>query len=147
MANALLGKIAIANAKVAYGHFVNLFGSEQFNRLKTQGARPQRLLWASTGVKNPAYSDVLYIEELIGPDTVNTVPPKTMEAFKDHGVAESRLTNNLAQAHKDISALGDLGIALNDITDTLEADGIQSFVEAFNRLLTVLADKRTAVAS
>lgn len=147
MANALLGKIAIANAKVAYGHFVNLFGSEQFNRLKTQGARPQRLLWASTGVKNPAYSDVLYIEELIGPDTVNTVPPKTMEAFKDHGVAESRLTNNLAQAHKDISALGDLGIALNDITDTLEADGIQSFVEAFDRLLTVLADKRTAVAS
>ena len=70
-----------------------------------------------------------------------------MEAFKDHGVAESRLTNNLAQAHKDISALGDLGIALNDITDTLEADGIQSFVEAFDRLLTVLADKRTAVAS
>ena len=146
-AKALLGKIAIANAKVAYGHFVNLFGSEQFERLKKQGARPQRLLWASTGVKNPDYSDVLYIEELIGPDTVNTVPPKTMEAFKDHGVAEPRLTNNLAQAHKDISALADLGISLNDITDTLEKDGIQSFAEAFDNLLSVLTEKRTAVAS
>lgn len=146
-AQALIGKIAIANAKVAYGHFVNLFGSEQFGKLKAQGARPQRLLWASTGVKNPDFSDVLYIEELIGPDTVNTVPPKTMEAFKDHGVAESRLTGGLAQAHKDISALPELGVALGDITDQLEADGIQSFTEAFDRLLGVLATKRRAVAS
>jgi len=146
-AMALRGKSAIANAKVAYGHFVNLFGSEQFAKLKGQGARPQRLLWASTGVKNPDYSDVLYIEELIGPDTVNTVPPKTMEAFKDHGAAESRLTQNLAKAHKDISALGELGISLNDITDKLEADGIQSFTEAFDRLLSVLAEKRKAVNS
>lgn len=146
-AKALAGKIAIANAKVAYGHFVNLFGSEQFGKLKNQGARPQRLLWASTGVKNPDYSDVMYVEELIGPDTVNTVPPKTMDAFKDHGVAASRLTNELAQAHKDISALTELGISLNNITDTLEADGISSFVEAFDRLLNVLEEKRTAVAS
>lgn len=145
-ANALKGKIAIANAKVAYGHFVNLFGSEQFGKLKAQGARPQRLLWASTGVKNPDYSDVLYVEELIGPDTVNTLPPKTMEAFKDHGVAESRLTRHLDQAHKDISALSDLGISLNEITDTLEADGITSFVEAFDRLLAVLDEKRKAVS-
>ncbi len=146
-AAALKGKIAIANAKVAYGHFVNLFGSEQFSKLKEQGARPQRLLWASTGVKNPEYSDVLYVEELIGPDTVNTLPPKTMAAFKDHGVAESRLTNQLAQAHKDIQALAALGIPLNDITDQLEADGITSFVEAFDRLLSVLAEKRASVAS
>ncbi|MFK7857465.1 MAG: transaldolase [Granulosicoccus sp.] len=146
-ARALSGKIAIANAKVAYGHFVNLFGSEQFGSLKAQGARPQRLLWASTGVKNPEFSDVLYIEELIGPDTVNTVPPKTMEAFKDHGVAESRLTGGLAQAHKDISALPELGVSLGDITDQLETDGIQSFTEAFDRLLEVLATKRKAVAS
>lgn len=145
-ASALKGKIAIANAKVAYGHFVNLFGSEQFGKLKAQGARPQRLLWASTGVKNPEYSDVLYVEELIGPDTVNTLPPKTMDAFKDHGVAESRLTQNLAQAHREISELGDLGISLTDITDQLEADGIQSFVDAFDRLLEVLANKRKAVA-
>ena len=146
-AMALRGKSAIANAKVAYGHFVNLFGSEQFGKLKAQGARPQRLLWASTGVKNPDYSDVLYIEELIGPDTVNTVPPKTMDAFKDHGVAQSRLTEGLAQAHKDISTLADLGISLSDITDTLEADGISSFTEAFDRLLKVLAEKRKAVSS
>jgi len=146
-AKALLGKIAIANAKVAYGHFVNLFGSEQFAKLSAQGARPQRLLWASTGVKNPAYSDVMYVEELIGPDTVNTLPPKTMQAFKDHGVAETRLTRNLDQAHKDISALSELGISLSDITDQLEADGIQSFAEAFDRLLGVLADKRKSVAN
>lgn len=146
-AHELTGKIAIANAKVAYGHFVNLFGSEQFSKLKEQGARPQRLLWASTGVKNPEFSDVLYVEELIGPDTVNTLPPKTMEAFKDHGVAESRLTNGLAQAHKDISALAELGVSLGDITDHLEADGIKSFTEAFDRLLNVLGEKRKAVAS
>lgn len=146
-ASALTGKIAIANAKVAYGHFVNLFGSEQFAKLAAQGARPQRLLWASTGVKNPDFSDVLYVEELIGPDTVNTLPPATMDAFKDHGVAESRLTRNLPQAHKDISALADLGVSLNDITDKLEADGITSFVEAFDRLLDVLGEKRKAVAS
>ncbi len=146
-AKALLGKIAIANAKVAYGHFVNLFGSEQFGKLKEQGARPQRLLWASTGVKNPDYSDVLYVEELIGPDTVNTLPLATMKAFKDHGVAEARLTRELAQAHKDISALSDLGVSLNDITDNLERDGISSFAEAFDRLLAVLAEKRNSVVS
>ena len=146
-AAALNGKIAIANAKVAYGHFVNLFGSEQFAKLAEQGARPQRLLWASTGVKNPDFSDVLYVEELIGPDTVNTLPPATMNAFKDHGVAESRLTRHLDKAHKDISALADLGVSLNDITDQLEADGITSFVEAFDRLLNVLGEKRKTVAN
>ena len=146
-ATALLGKIAIANAKVAYGHFVNLFGSEQFAKLSAMGARPQRLLWASTGVKNPDYSDVVYVEELIGPDTVNTLPPATMEAFKDHGVAESRLTRNLDQAHKDLSALEDLGVSLNDITAELESAGITSFVAAFDRLLSVLSEKQQAVAS
>lgn len=146
-AKALVGKIAIANAKVAYGHFANLFGSEQFARLKAQGARPQRLLWASTGVKNPDFSDVLYVEELMGPDTVNTLPPKTMAAFKDHGVAQARLLNGLDKAHADISALAELGIALSDITDTLEADGIKSFEDAFNRLLDVLKEKRAVVRS
>lgn len=146
-ASALTGKIAIANAKVAYGHFVNLFGSEQFAKLAAHGASPQRLLWASTGVKNPEYSDVLYVEELIGPDTVNTLPPATMNAFKDHGVAESRLTQGLAQAHNDISALADLGVSLNDITGKLESDGIKSFAEAFDRLLDVLGEKRDSVAN
>jgi len=107
-AAALKGKIAIANAKVAYGHFANLFGSEKFSALRAQGAQAQRLLWASTGTKNPDYSDVLYVEELIGPETVNTLPPKTMDAFRDHGVASARLATGLADAHKQLSALGSL---------------------------------------
>ena len=146
-ANALQGKIAIANAKVAYGHFVNLFGSEQFNKLREKGARPQRLLWASTGTKNPDYSDVMYVEELIGPDTVNTLPPKTMDAFRDHGVAEARLLRGLADAHKNISALADVGVSLGNITDTLEADGIKSFADAFDRLLASLDEKRKRVTN
>jgi len=146
-ANALLGKIAIANAKVAYGHFANLFGSEQFSRLRQHGARPQRLLWASTGTKNPAYSDVMYVEELIGPDTVNTLPPKTLEAFRNHGSAEVRLTRGLNLAHQQLSALADFGISLNTITDKLEQAGIQSFAEAFDRILISLANKRKSAAS
>ena len=145
-AKALLGKVAIANAKVAYGHFANLFGSEQFTRLAEHGARPQRLLWASTGTKNPDYSDVLYVEELIGPDTVNTLPPKTLDAFRDHGSVEPRLARNLADAHATLAALEDLGIDLEELTDTLEVDGIRSFAEAFERLLDSLAEERAKVA-
>ena len=145
-AKGLLGKIAIANAKVAYGHFANLFGSEQFNRLKEHGARPQRLLWASTGTKNEAYSDVLYVEELIGPDTVNTLPPKTLEAFRDHGTVEPRLTRGLDGAHAALVALEGLGIDLEEITDELERDGIRSFADAFDQLLASLAEERASVA-
>jgi len=146
-ANALKGKIAIANAKVAYGHFNNLFGSEQFNKLRNAGARPQRLLWASTGAKNPDYSDVMYVEELIGPETVNTLPPKTMDAFRDHGTAEARLPTGLSTAHDQLSALNDLGISLADITDGLETAGIESFAEAFDRLLQSISDKRKRLTS
>jgi len=141
-AGELKGQIAIANAKVAYGHFANLFGSDKFAKLREQGAQPQRLLWASTGTKNPDYSDVLYVEQLIGPETVNTVPPKTMDAFRDHGTAEARLANNLADAHKQLSALSDVGIPLNAITDKLEQAGIESFAKSFDHLLKVLGDKR-----
>ena len=141
-ATALKGRIAIANAKVAYGHFVNLFGSEQFAALKAQGAQPQRLLWASTGTKNPEFSDVLYVEELIGPDTVNTLPPKTLDAFRDHGTVEPRLFKGLDKAHRQLSGLKELGISLEQITDTLEADGIASFSEAFDRLLGALDKQR-----
>ena len=145
-ARALQGRIAIANAKVAYGHFANLFGSEQFAALKARGANAQRLLWASTGVKNPDYSDVLYVEELIGPDTVNTLPPKTLEAFRDHGTVEPRLLKGLADAHRQLSALNDLGISLDDITTELEAGGIESFEQAFDRLLEALAEQRGTLA-
>lgn len=146
-AKALKGKIAIANAKVAYGHFTNLFGSAQFNKLREAGARPQRLLWASTGAKNPDYSDVMYVEELIGPETVNTLPPKTMDAFRDHGTAEARLSNGLSTAHDQLEALEALGISLGNITDGLETAGIESFAEAFDRLLQSISDKRKRLSS
>ena len=141
----LLGKIAIANAKVAYGYFANLFGSEQFTKLSENGARPQRLLWASTGTKNPDYSDVLYVESLIGPDTVNTLPPATMDAFRDHGVAEARLAEGLNTAHQQLSALNELDISLGKITDELEAAGIKSFADAFDRLLESIKTKRQSL--
>lgn len=146
-ATELLGKIAIANAKVAYGYFANLFGSEEFTALKQDGAQAQRLLWASTGTKNKDYSDVLYVEELIGPSTVNTLPPATMDAFRDHGVAEVRLTRGLPDAHSQLSALPELGISLNTITDQLEAAGVTSFEEAFDRLLASIASKRKSLAA
>ena len=146
-AKALMGKVAVANAKVAYGHFLNLFGSPQFEALKADGANPQRLLWASTGTKNPDYPDVLYVEELIGPDTVNTLPPKTLEAFRDHGTVEPRLTRGLDEAQATLDALGELGIDLAEITAQLESDGIDSFAGAFDRLLAALADERAKVAS
>jgi len=141
----LQGKVAIANAKVAYGHFANLFGSEQWSTLSAAGARPQRLLWASTGTKNKAYSDVLYVEELIGPQTVNTVPPATLDAFRDHGTVAVTLTRGLPEAHKQLTQLSDLGISLDAITDDLEAAGIQSFVDAFDRLLESIDGKRAAL--
>lgn len=146
-ATELLGKIAIANAKVAYGYFANLFGSDEFAALKKEGAQAQRLLWASTGTKNKDYSDVLYVEELIGPSTVNTLPPATMDAFRDHGVAEVRLTNGLPDAHKQLSALPALDVSLNTITDQLEAAGVTSFEEAFDRLLASIASKRKSLAA
>ncbi|MCL4151679.1 UNVERIFIED_CONTAM: hypothetical protein GTU68_051240 [Idotea baltica] len=146
-AKALKGKIAIANAKVAYGHFANLFGCDQFAKLRDQGARPQRLLWASTGTKNPDYSDVMYVEELIGPETVNTLPPKTMDAFRDHGVGSAKLANGLNVAHQQLSELNELGVSLTNITDDLETAGIASFAEAFDRLLQSIEDKRKRLAS
>jgi len=145
--SALAGQIGIANAKVAYGHFANLFGSEQWQKLAGLGAKPQRLLWASTGTKNPEFRDTLYIEELLGPQTVNTIPPKSLDAFRDHGVAEVRLATRLAEAHKQISALDDFGINLTAITDQLEADGLQSFSDAFDRLMDSIAEKRKVMAA
>lgn len=144
---ALMGKVAIANARVAYGHYANLFGSEAFGALASLGANPQRLLWASTGTKNPDYSDVLYVEELIGPDTVNTLPPKTLEAFRDHGVAEQRLTRGLREAADAVQQPAALGIDLGTITDQLETAGIAAFDDAFERLLKAIGDKRNQLGT
>ena len=140
-AKALTGRVAIANAKVAYSYYRNIFASPQFSALAAKGAIPQRLLWASTGTKNPAFSDVYYVEELMGPDTVNTVPPKTMNAFRDHGVVENRLEQDLDQAQSTLDTLADLGIDLNKITAQLETDGVKSFREAFDRLLAAIDAK------
>ncbi len=141
----LLGNIAIANAKVAYGYYQNIFASPQFEKLAAAGALPQRLLWASTATKNPEYSDVYYVEELMGPDTVNTVPPKTMDAFRDHGVVENRLQSPVAESQALLDQLPALGVDLGAITDQLEADGIASFATAFERLLEAIETKSSAI--
>ena len=146
-AQALQGKVAIANAKVAYAHYQQTFGSADFHQLQQAGALPQRLLWASTGTKNPAYSDVYYVEELIGPNTVNTLPPKTMDAFRDHGQVKNRLEQNLDAAQGTLDELADLGIDLDAITAKLEADGVSSFADAFQRLLGAIEQKRDKLAS
>jgi transaldolase/glucose-6-phosphate isomerase len=131
----LLGKVAIANAKVAYQSYKRIFAGPRWEALKAKGAHVQRVLWASTGTKNPHYSDVLYIEELIGPDTVNTVPPETLSAFRDHGRLRASLEEGLAQAMETLDALEACGISLRKVTDDLLADGLKKFVEPFTKLL------------
>ena len=142
----LKGKVAIANAKIAYAHYEEVFRSERFKVLAEAGALPQRLLWASTGTKNPEYSDVLYIEELIGPETVNTVPPATLDAFRDHGTAVSRLKDGLSEALETISQLPALNVELESITEKLEKDGVAAFCVAFDELLESVREKRENLA-
>ncbi|SEL26676.1 transaldolase [Nitrosovibrio tenuis] len=139
---ALRGKIAVANAKLAYQRFREVFYGEPFAALRRKGARVQRPLWGSTGTKNPAYSDVLYVEELIGPDTVNTVPPKTLAAFRDHGRVRNTLQEGVEQAKADIAQLGNLGIDLNAITEQLQNDGVDAFAASYDKLLVTLQTKR-----
>jgi transaldolase len=142
---ALRGKIAIANAKLAYQRFRETFYGEPFAALRRKGARVQRPLWGSTGTKNPAYSDVLYVEELIGPDTVNTVPPKTLAAFRDHGRVRDTLQQDIAQAKTDIALLGNLGIDLNAVTEKLQNEGVDAFAASYDKLLGTLKAKRQDV--
>ena len=139
LATALRGRVAIANARLAYVHYRELVGSERWRRLAAAGARPQRLLWASTSTKDPAYRDTLYVEELIGPDTVDTIPPETLEAFRDHGVAAETLTSGVDQAARDLAALAALGVSLDAATDDLLEEGIRKFVEPFDQLLAVVS--------
>jgi transaldolase/glucose-6-phosphate isomerase len=141
---ALKGKIAIANAKLAYQDYKKLFAGPRWSKLANAGARVQRLLWASTGTKNPAYSDVLYVEELIGPDTVNTVPPETLDAFRDHGRVRPSLEENVAAAESVLATLGRFGIALDTVTSKLTEEGVQLFAEAFDDLLAAVESKRAA---
>jgi transaldolase/glucose-6-phosphate isomerase len=138
----LLGKAAVANARVAYSRFVDLTAAARFRALAAKGARPQRLLWASTGTKNPAYRDVVYVEELIGRDTVNTMPPATAEAFRDHGRPAEALAGRGAEASELLLALKNAGIPLQEVNARLLADGVRLFVEAFEKLLAVVGRAR-----
>jgi transaldolase / glucose-6-phosphate isomerase len=138
----LRGKVAIANAKVAYQHWQKCFSDARWERLKKSGARPQQLLWASTGTKNPAYSDVLYIEELIGPETVNTMPEKTMDAFRDHGKVRDTLTSDVDAAAQTLAAIGRAGVSLDAVTAKLVDDGVTLFSDAFDKLNGALPEKR-----
>jgi transaldolase/glucose-6-phosphate isomerase len=131
----LMGKTAVANAKQAYQRFLRLFGGPRWKALAAKGARPQRLLWASTGTKNPAYSDVKYVEELIGPDTVNTMPPATLAAFRDHGRVRASLTEGLAQSDATMQELARTGVSMANVTAKLLDDGVRLFAEAFDGLL------------
>jgi transaldolase len=137
----LKGKAAIANAKLAYRLFREMFSGERWDRLKAKGARLQRPLWASTSTKNPAYRDVIYVEELIGPDTVNTMPPATLEAFRDHGVVKVTVDANLEGELKTLAALEDAGISVQEVTDKLLVDGLASFQKSFDTLVAGLEAK------
>ncbi|HOW76046.1 MAG TPA: transaldolase [Candidatus Competibacteraceae bacterium] len=137
----LQGRIANANAKLAYQEYLEIFSGPHFAALREQGARPQRLLWASTSTKNPAYPDLLYVDNLIGPDTVNTMPPTTYDAFRDHGTVARTLDEDVESALACLSALPELGIDLGAITDQLEIDGVNAFIQSFETLLAVLEAK------
>ena len=141
----LLGKIAVANARLAYASYKQIYATSRWQTLAAAGARPQRLLWASTSTKNPEYRDVLYVEELIGPDTVNTMPEATVEAFRDHGVAAATLEEGLDEARDVMNGLEELGISMDEITDKLQRDAVRLFVEPFDSLLAAIEAQREAV--
>lgn len=134
----VLGKVAVANGKLAYQSYQQIFGSDNWKKLAAKGARTQRVLWASTSTKNPAYKDVMYVEELIGPDTVNTMPPATLDAYRDHGQPHTTLTENVEEAKQVMATLPKLGISMKEVTDKLTADGVRSFSEAFDKLLQAI---------
>jgi transaldolase/glucose-6-phosphate isomerase len=136
--DALLGKVAIANAKLAYQSYRKIFSGPRWDTLAAKGAQPQRVLWASTGTKNPRYRDVLYVEELIGRDTVNTVPPETLAAFRAHGRLRNSLEEDVDAAAATLAALEKTGISLDRITDALLTEGLTKFVEPFTKLLAAV---------
>jgi transaldolase/transaldolase/glucose-6-phosphate isomerase len=138
----LRGKIAIANSKLAYRRYQEIFEGDDFAALRARGARPQRVLWASTSTKNPDYRDVIYVEELIGPYTVNTLPPATVDAFKDHGEVRQSLTEDLLAAEKALTDLAGVGIDLARVTSDLQQEGLDKFAAPFDDLLAALEAKR-----
>jgi transaldolase len=144
-AESLKGKIGIANAKIAYQHFKEYFQNERWQRLAEKGAQIQRVLYGSTGTKNPAYSDVMYVENLIGPKTVITVPPKTLEAFLDHGSIALTLERGLDGAREQLSSLPELGINLYDVTQELLDEGVENFVKPYDSLIKTITAKKAVL--
>src|SRR5579884_1681970 len=138
----LQGKTAIANARLAYQEFLRLFSGPRFAFLKQQGARVQQPLWASTSTKNPAYRDVLYVEELIGPNTVNTMPLPTIECFREHGNVRLSIEDQLPQAKAQLAALADIGIHYDEVTRQLQEEGVQKFIDSFHKLFACIDNKR-----
>jgi len=141
------GNVAIANAKLAYRRYKRLFAGPRWEVLRAKGARTQRLLWASTGTKNPQYSDVLYVEELIGPDTINTMPLATMDAFRDHGKLRASLEEDLERARRVMATLDRLGISIDEVTGKVLDDGIRVFADSMDKVLSAIATKRASAAS
>jgi transaldolase len=147
MAAALQGQAAIASAKIAYEIYKDIFTSDRFVRLTNNGVRTQKLLWASTSTKNPAYKDTKYVETLIGPDTINTVPVETLDAYRDHGHPERTLDQEVDKAYAVLNKLASVGIDLDAITQQLEDEGVEKFVSAFERLISSIRKKQVAVHS
>ena len=140
----LLGKTAIANGKLAYQRYQRIFSGPRWQALAAKGAQTQRVLWASTSTKNPNYRDVIYVEELIGPDTVNTMPPATVDAFRDHGRLRNSLTEDIPGAEKTMQDLTRAGISIKEVTDKLTDDGVKLFADAFDKLLAAVAKNTQA---
>jgi len=145
IAEQLRGQVAIASARLAYEMYQQFFGAERFRTLAAKGARTQRVLWASTGTKNPAYSDVKYVEALIGKNTINTVPLETFDAYRDHGEPALRLDGHADEARALLRTLREAGIDLDAVTQRLEEQGVQKFIEPYDRLLTLIGERRSAV--
>ena len=144
-AAALEGKVAIANSKLTYARYQEIFEGATFQPMRERGAAPQRVLWASTSTKNPAYRDVVYVEELVGPDTVNTIPPETLEAFRDHGEARPTLLEGWTEARRQLAELASLGIDLQLATEELQREGLEKFAAPFDSLLATLRTKRDSL--
>lgn len=145
LAASLRGEAAIASAKVAWEIYQEIFSSERFRLLAARGARTQRLLWASTGTKNPAYSDVKYVEPLIGPETINTMPLETLQAYRDHGNPVTRLAEGLDNAYRVLQSHAELGISLDEATRQLEDEGVDKFIKPYDQLIRKLEAKRAAL--
>jgi len=142
----LKGKLAIANAKLAYRHYLQTFAGPRWEFLAGKGATPQRVLWASTSTKNPDYPDTLYVEQLLGADTVDTMPEQTIMAYQDHGEPQVRLTSGLDEAQRVFDELERAGVDYDDVTDTLEREGVEKFATSFAELLEALSAKQRSLA-